>query len=45
MKSVVQILRSKPEQTVQAIDPSASVYDTTKMVAEKSIGARLVMRT
>lgn len=43
MKSIVQILRSKPEQTVQAIAPSASVFDAVKMMAEKNIGALLVM--
>ena len=43
MKSIVQVLRSKPEQTVQAIAPSASVFDAVKMMAEKNIGALLVM--
>jgi CBS domain-containing protein len=43
MKSVVQILRSKPEQTVQTIAPSASVFDAVKIMAEKNIGALLVM--
>jgi CBS domain-containing protein len=43
MKSVAQILASKPEQTVHAIAPSASVLDAVKLLAEKSIGALLVM--
>lgn len=43
MKSVAEILRSKPEQTVHAIAPSASVFDAVKLMAEKSIGALLVM--
>ena len=43
MKSVVQILRSKPEQTVQSITPLAPVLDAVKMMAEKNIGALLVM--
>ena len=43
MKSVAQILASKPEQTVHAIAPSASVFDAVKLMAEKSIGALLVM--
>jgi CBS domain-containing protein len=43
MKSIVQILRSKPEQTVQAVAPSALVFDAVKMMAEKNIGALLVM--
>jgi len=43
MKSVVQILRSKAEQTVQTITPSAPVLDAVKLMAEKNIGALLVM--
>jgi CBS domain-containing protein len=43
MKSVAEILRSKPEQAVQTITPSASVFDAVKLMAEKSIGALLVM--
>jgi CBS domain-containing protein len=43
MKSVVQILRSKSEPTVQTIAPSASVFDAVKMMADKNIGALLVM--
>jgi CBS domain-containing protein len=43
MKSVAEILRSKPEQTVHTIAPSASVFDAVKLMAEKSIGALLVM--
>jgi CBS domain-containing protein len=43
MKSVAEILRSKPEQTVHTITPSASVFDAVKLMAEKSIGALLVM--
>ena len=43
MKSVAEILRSKPEQAVHAIAPSASVFDAVKLMAEKSIGALLVM--
>ena len=43
MKSIVQILRSKPEQTVQTIASSASVFDAVKMMAEKNIGALLVI--
>ena len=42
MKSVAEILRSKPEQTVHTITPSASVFDAVKLMAEKSIGALLV---
>jgi len=43
MKSVAQILASKREQAVQSIAPSASVYDAIKLMAEKRIGALLVM--
>ena len=43
MKSVAEILKSKPEQTVHTITPSASVFDAVKLMAEKSIGALLVM--
>jgi CBS domain-containing protein len=43
MKSVAQILRSKPDQRVETITPSASVFDAVKLMAEKSIGALLVM--
>jgi CBS domain-containing protein len=42
MTSVVQILRSKPEQTVHTITPTASVFDALKVMAEKSIGALVV---
>jgi CBS domain-containing protein len=43
MKNVAQILASKAEQMVQTITPAASVYDAVKLMAEKSIGALLVM--
>jgi CBS domain-containing protein len=43
MKNVAEILRSKPEQAVHTIAPSASVFDAVKLMAEKSIGALLVM--
>ena len=42
MKSAAQILGSKPDQTVHAIPPSASVYDAVKLMAEKNVGALLV---
>lgn len=42
MKSVAQILRSKPDQTVYTITPTASVFDAVKLMAEKSIGALVV---
>ena len=43
MKSVAQILKSKPEQTVHTITPSTSVFDAVKLMAEKNIGALLVL--
>jgi CBS domain-containing protein len=43
MKSAAQILKSKPGQTVETVTPSTSVYDAVKRMAEKNIGALLVM--
>ena len=42
MTSVVRILRSKPEQTVHTIAPTAMVLDALKLMAEKNIGALVV---
>ena len=42
MTSVTQILRSKPDQTVYTIAPTATVFDALKLMAEKSIGALVV---
>jgi CBS domain-containing protein len=43
MKIVAHILKSKPEQTVYTITPAASVFDAVKQMAEKSIGALVVI--
>ena len=43
MTSVVHILQSKPEKTVYTIAPTATVFDAVKLMAEKSIGALVVM--
>jgi CBS domain-containing protein len=43
MKHVAEILKSKAEQTVHTVTPSASVFDAIKVMAEKSIGALLVI--
>ena len=43
MKSAAQILKSKPEQTVETVTPSTSVFDAVKRMAEKNIGALLIM--
>ena len=42
MTGVVHILRSKPEQTVYTIPPTATVFDAVKLMADKSIGALVV---
>jgi CBS domain-containing protein len=44
MKSVAHILKSKADQTVYAIAPTASVFDAVKLMAEKNIGALVVMQ-
>ncbi len=43
MKTVAHILKSKPDQTVYTISPAATVFEAVKLMAEKSIGALLVM--
>jgi CBS domain-containing protein len=43
MRSVSQILKSKPEQTIHCVTPATSVLDAVKLMAEKNIGALLVM--
>ena len=43
MKSVAQILKAKAEHAVAAVAPSTSVFDAVKLMAEKNIGALLVL--
>lgn len=43
MQTVAHILKEKPNQTVCRIAPTASVLDAIKLLAEKGIGALLVM--
>jgi CBS domain-containing protein len=43
MKSAAHILKSKSEQTVHSVAPSTAVLDAIKLMAEKNIGALLVM--
>ena len=43
MKSAAQILKSKPQQAVEAVTPSTSVFDAVKLMAEKNVGALLVL--
>ena len=42
MKSVAHILKSKADQTVYTIAPTASVFEAVKLMAEKNIGAVVV---
>ena len=42
MKSVVEILKSKPGRAVYDIAPRASVYDALRLMADENIGALLV---
>ncbi|MFY9329355.1 MAG: CBS domain-containing protein [Georgfuchsia sp.] len=43
MKSVAQILKSKSDQAVYTVAQSTSVFDAVKLMAEKNIGALLVL--
>lgn len=43
MKSVAQILKSKTEQAVHTASPSTPVYDVVKLMADKNVGALLIM--
>ncbi|WP_321844847.1 CBS domain-containing protein [Paraburkholderia bannensis] len=43
MTSVAQVLKSKPEQVVHTIGANDSVYDAIRLMAEKHIGALVVM--
>ena len=43
MKSVAQILKSKPDPTVHTIAPTASVFDAVTLMAQKNIGALIVI--
>jgi CBS domain-containing protein len=43
MKSAAQVLKSKPEQSVYSVTPSTSILDAVKLMAEKNIGALLVV--
>jgi len=42
MKTVAQILGSKPDQSVHTVEPTASVYDAVKLMADKNVGALVV---
>jgi CBS domain-containing protein len=43
MKTVAEILRSKPQAAVYSVTPSTSVLDAIKLMAEKGIGALVVL--
>jgi CBS domain-containing protein len=43
MKKVAQILRSKSDPTVYSVVPTASMFDALTLMAEKNIGALLIM--
>lgn len=43
MSTAADILRAKPSQAIHAIGPHASVFDALRVMAEKSVGALLVM--
>ena len=43
MTIVAHILKSKPDHSVYTIAPTASVFDAVKLLAEKNIGALVVM--
>lgn len=43
MRKVAQILRSKSDPVVYTVGPEASMFDALKLMAEKNIGALLIM--
>lgn len=43
MKSVAHVLQSKSDHSVYTISPNASVLDALKQMAERGVGALLVM--
>jgi CBS domain-containing protein len=43
MKTVAEILKEKGDQAVHSIGPEASVYEAVALMAQKNIGALLVM--
>ena len=43
MSTAADVLKSKPHQSVFTIPPNASVLDALKLMAEKDVGALLVM--
>ena len=43
MKTVASILKSKDSSVVYTIEPEASVFDALKLMAEKNVGALIVV--
>jgi CBS domain-containing protein len=43
MTSAAQVLKSKARQSVETVAPSTSVFDAVKLMADKNIGALLVL--
>lgn len=43
MRPISNILKSKPEHSVHSIAPGATVFEALKLMAEKNVGALLVM--
>lgn len=43
MKTVAEILKAKGDSVVFSIEPSATVYEAVALMAEKNVGALLVM--
>jgi len=43
MKTVAEILKAKGDSSVFSIEPSASVFEAVKRMAEKNVGALLIM--
>ena len=43
MKTVTQVLKTKADPTIYSIEPTASVFDAIRLMAEQNIGALLVV--
>jgi len=43
MKTVAEILKAKGDETVHTVEHTASVFDAVKLMAQKNIGALLVL--
>ena len=43
MKTVAEILRAKPHAAIYSVSPDTTVLDAVKLLAEKGIGALVVM--